>query len=59
MQSPNKEAILGILDELDTMYGAISNDPDPEVSEDHLSTLSDLVERLGSALSLRNLTSPH
>lgn len=46
MQSPNKEAVLGILDELDTMYGAISNDPDPEVSEDHLSTLSDLVERL-------------
>jgi hypothetical protein len=29
VQSPNKEAILGILDELDTMYGAISNDPDP------------------------------
>ena len=46
MQSPNKEAVLGILDELDTMYGAISNDPDTEVSEDHLSTLSDLVERL-------------
>jgi len=46
MQSPNKEAILSVLDELDTMYGAIFNDPDPEVSEAHLSTLSDLVERL-------------
>jgi len=41
-----KEQILNVLDELATMHGEIFNDPDPEVSEDHLSTLSDLVERL-------------
>jgi len=46
MRSPNKEAILSVLDELDTMYGEIFNDSDPEVSEAHLSTLSDLIEKL-------------
>lgn len=41
-----KEQILNVLDDLDTMYGEIFNDPESEVAEAHLSTLSDLVERL-------------